>query len=137
MRLPLLLTWLCPSDPIGYPKVESSANQGSIDGRKARQGRREDLLHLRVCSEAAQACRRSGGRRAVRDTGCGGESLRASPSGVQRRARAGGGRGGDRVPAQVDQPLSSSTFMLTTPHLGGPCEKDGGVGAPPLQYRKE
>src|ERR687897_3695514 len=121
MRLPLLLTWLCPSNPIGFPKVESSANPGSIDGRKARQGRREDLLHLRVCSEAAQAGRRSGDGRALRDTGGRGESLRARPSGVQRRARAGGGRGGARVPAEVDQPLSSSTFMLTTPHLGGRC----------------
>jgi hypothetical protein len=26
-----------------------------------------------------------------------------------------------RVPAQVDQPLTSSTFMLTTAHPGGPC----------------
>src|ERR687897_363018 len=121
MRLPLWVPWLCPSDPIGYPKVESSANPGSIDGRKARQGRREGLLHLRVCSEAAKACRRSGGRRAVRDPGGRGESLRAHPCRVQRRARAVGGRGGARVPAQVDQPLSSSTFMLTTPHLGGRC----------------
>ena len=24
------MSWLCPSDPIGYPKVESSANPGSI-----------------------------------------------------------------------------------------------------------
>jgi amphi-Trp domain-containing protein len=30
MRLPLSVTWLCPSDPIGYLKVESSANPGSI-----------------------------------------------------------------------------------------------------------
>src|ERR671913_910461 len=135
MRLPLSVTWLCPSEPIGYPKVESSANPGSIDGRKARQGRREGLLHLRVCSEAAQAGRRSGDGRAVRDTGGRGESLRARPCRVQRGARAGGGRGGARVPAQVDQPLTSSTFMVTTPHPGGPCEKDGGVGAHPLQNR--
>src|SRR5215207_7323092 len=114
------MTWLCPSDPIGYRKVESSVNPGSIDGRKARQGRREDLLHLRVCSEAAQAGRRSGDGRALRDTGCRGESLRSSRCRVQRRARAGGGRGGARVPAQVDQPLSSSTVMLSTPHAGGP-----------------
>src|ERR671914_2627116 len=109
--------------PIGYPKVESSANPGSIDGRKARQGRREGLLHLRVCSEAAQAGRRSGDGRALRDTGSRGEGLRARPCRVQHRARAGGGRGGARVPAEVDQPVSSSTFMLTTPHPGADLAK--------------
>src|SRR5919107_2530634 len=117
MRLPPLGDLAVPLGSDRIPKVESSANPGSIDERKARQGRREGLLHFRVCSEAAQAGRRSGDGRALRDTGGWGESLRACPSGVQRRARAGGGRGRARVPAQVDQPLSSSTFMLSTPHL--------------------
>src|ERR687897_2607826 len=121
MRLSPLGDLALPLGPDRIRKVESSANQGSFDGRKARQGRREGLLHLRACSEAAKACRRSGEGRALRDKGGRGESLRARPSGVQRRARAGGGRGGARVPAQVDQPVSSSTFMLTTPHLGGRC----------------
>src|SRR5215217_8033423 len=50
---------------------------------------------------------------------------------VQRRARAGGGRGGARVPAQVDQPVTSSTFMLSTPHPGGPA-RTLGAALPPL-----
>src|SRR5918993_2298538 len=106
------LPWPWPSDRLGYRRVGRSAKQGTIDGRKTRQGRREGLLHLGVRGEAQEARGRAGGGRAVRDPGGRGKGLRARPSGVQRRARAGGGGGRDRVPAQVDQLLLLPLLIL-------------------------
>ena len=46
-----------PLRPDRIPKGrEFSEPREHCDGRKARQRRREGLLHLRVCSEAAKAC---------------------------------------------------------------------------------
>ena len=120
MRLAPLGDLAPPSDPIGYRKVKSSANPGSIDGRKARQGRREGLLHfpefvakLRRLADALE----TGERFEIQVAG---QRVHVPPAPSSTSSTSGRGRGGDRVPAEVDQPVSSSTFMLSTRILEGP-----------------
>ena len=74
-----------------------------------------------VRGEAAQACRRSGDGRALRDTGGRGRAYVPARAEFNVEHEREGDEEEIEFQLEVDQPVSSSTFMLSTPHPGGPC----------------